>query len=173
MSIAVNTQNEMATASDYVDVTDNDNPQHNKSSQQHVILNDDPALEKSHEHHHGHLHHNAKVENGREEEMVYSRGTTFEPSTAPHQDPQDHALHRRIEADITKGPIDAVDPEKGDLSPIRSEDDPQTHTFSNFYRKYRIFFHLFIWLFFTGSASLFFWAHVFTRCCSKFHRIRF
>ncbi len=142
----------MATTpkTDFVDVTATDE-NHNASAQQHIIASDDPALDKAHEHHHKHLHHDANAEKGREDEVVYSKGTTFEKSTIPHQDPQDHDLNRRIHADVTaSAPSDSKDIEKLGLAPIDSEEDPQTHTFSNFYRRYRIFFHLLIWLFFTG-----------------------
>lgn len=139
----------MSTTSDYIDVTESQ-PDHNPSSQQDVIKNDDPVLQKSHEHHHEHLHHDAHAEKGRKDEVIYSYGTTFEGRSIPHQDPQDHDLHRRRDADMAKEPATAFDREQGALSPSRSEEDPQTHTFSNLYKRYRIFFHLFVWLFFTG-----------------------
>ena len=139
-----------AGSPDYVDVTVTDET-HNASPQKHVIANDDPALDKAHEHHHAHLHHDLNAEKGRNDEVVYSKGTTFESSTVPHQDPQDHDIHRRKHAEVAAGGLPAFgDPEKNGLSPIRSEEDPQTHTFSNLYRRYRLFFHLFIWLLFTG-----------------------
>ena len=140
----------MTTKQDYVDVTATDE-NHNTSAQHGVAANHDAALDRRHEHHHQHLHHDVNAERGREDEVVYSKGTTFEKGTIPHQDPQDHELNRRRHADTAaSAQIDVQDAEKLDLAPIDSEEDPQTHTFSNFYRKYRIFFHLFIWLFFTG-----------------------
>ena len=99
-----------------------------------VAKNQDPALESAHHHHHGHVHHDAQSEKNREDEVVYSKGTTFENSTIPDQVPQDHGLHRN--KTIRQGDIEVV--------------DPQSHKVSEFYVKYRIFFHLFIWLFFTG-----------------------
>ena len=134
---------------------------HNPSLQHNVIQNDDPALDQIHEHHHAHIHHSAHAEEGREDEVVYSNGTTFEKSNIPHQDPQDHDLHRRKHAEITneksvleKSVQGSQDPERGStfvtLGQVRSEDDPQTHTGSTFYQKYRIFFHLAIWIFFTA-----------------------
>ncbi|KAF6226450.1 hypothetical protein HO133_009316 [Letharia lupina] len=135
----------MSTTPGYIDVRD-----HNSSPQQNVIQNDDPALQNSYEHHHDHVHHDAQAEKGREDVLIYSHGTTFEGRTIPHQDPQDHDLHRKRHADMAKEPAAAVDPEQGTMSPSRSEEDPQTHTFSNFYKRYRIFFHLFVWIVFTG-----------------------
>ncbi len=148
------------SAPEYVDVTAKAPHEHDVSVQQNVVPNNDPALDISHEHNHGHLHHSALVEQGREVGVVYSKGTTFEKSTIPHQDPQDHDLHRRRLANETKMVAEAMDAEKGTLSPVRSEEDPQTHTLSTFYAKYRIFFHLFIWLLFTGSVFRFSSTHL-------------
>jgi hypothetical protein len=42
----------------------------------------------------------------------------------------------------------------GNISPIQEEEeDPQTHTFSRFYVHWRIFFHIFIFLPFTGYVA--------------------
>ena len=123
---------------------------YNPSPQQNVIKNDDPTLRSSNEHHHGHMHHVTHAEKGREDEVSYSYGTTFEGRTIPHQDPQDHNLHRRLHVDMAKESAAAVDPEQGAMSPSRSDEDPQTHTLSNFYKRYRIYFHLFVWIVFTG-----------------------
>ncbi|MCJ1454106.1 hypothetical protein MMC28_004456 [Mycoblastus sanguinarius] len=101
-----------ALAPDYIDIEDAAHDyNHNTSSQRHVVVNDDPVLRKDREHHHGHLHHSANTEKGREDDLAYSKGTTFEESTIPHQDPQDHNLHRRHHADNTKEPTGIVDPE--------------------------------------------------------------
>ena len=140
------------SAPEYVNVNAKAAHEHNASAQQHVIPNNDPALDILHEHHHGHLHHSAHAERGRDDDVIYSKGTTLEKNTIPHQDPQDHDLHRRHLVMETKMATEAVDAEKGALSPVRSEEDPQTHTLSTFYAKYRVLFHLFIWLFFTGSV---------------------
>ncbi|KAF2839224.1 hypothetical protein M501DRAFT_992196 [Patellaria atrata CBS 101060] len=134
---------------------------HNASPQRDVFRNSDPALDISHEHQHTHLHHDSSAPRGRTDEPAYTTGTTAEKSIIPDQDPNDHALHRRLHSDKKDGAAqekemmgDAYDAEKGSISPTRNnmepEEDPKTHTVSNFYRKWRIFFHLFIWLFFTG-----------------------
>ncbi|KAM0795582.1 NupC family nucleoside transporter [Usnea florida] len=44
----------------------------------------------------------------------------------------------------------AVDPEQNNVGLSRFEEDAQSHTFSSFCKKYRVFFHLFIWTAFTG-----------------------
>lgn len=123
---------------------------HDSSPQQIVIQNNDPALQNSHEHHRDHMHYNAHAEKGQGDEVNYSYGATFGEDTIPHQDSQDHDIPRRRHADMAKEPAAAVDLEQGTMSPSRSEEDPQTHPFSNFYKRYRTFFHLCFWIVFTG-----------------------
>ncbi|KAL8971488.1 MAG: hypothetical protein Q9183_001035 [Haloplaca sp. 2 TL-2023] len=132
---------------EYLDVTDNSS--HNASAQHHVGKNNDPALNVAKEHTHGHLHHSAKAEEDREE-TEYSKGTTFEKSTIPSQDPHDQDLHKRHAPNSPKADGNVADTEKGNYSPNRSDEDPRTHKLSNAYSKHRVFFHLFIWLLFTG-----------------------
>jgi len=67
---------------------------HNSSPQTHVARNNDPALDISHEHHHAHLHHSAFAEKGREDEVVYTAGTTFERSMIPEPEPREKAMHQ-------------------------------------------------------------------------------
>lgn len=137
--------------------------EHNSSPMPGVVRNSDPALDVANEHHHEHLHHSARAEKGHDEadHPAYTTGTTYEPPVIPPADPNDDALHRRhhpekhAEHDIEKtGGIDYE--EKGSLSKPRSssdpegEVDPKRHRVSGFYRKYRIFFHVFVGLFFTG-----------------------
>ena len=126
----------------------------NSPARYHLEPNSDIALDPAHTHHHAHLHHSARAMEGQVDDVVYSKGTTNEPSTIPHQAPLDHALHRRHHPADDKGNVDVTDAEKGAISPIQSEEDPQTHTFSKFYAKYRIFFHLFIWLLFSGYVQV-------------------
>ena len=148
----------------YIDVTDNDGerighsalPQHghNASLQHNVQPNPDLALHYSREHQHEHLHHNRASEAGRHDDVVYSKGTTFEKSNIPDQDPQDHNLHHRHRSEKDLDFI-ASDAEKATISPTTTTEgeDQKKHKFSRFYAKYRIFFHLFIWLVFTGYVS--------------------
>jgi len=133
--------------------------EHNRSSQQHVVLNDDPALEVSHEHFHAHLHHDELAERGRDDDIAYSNGTTFEKSNILDQGVMDHNLHRRKhpQGQVSKngkGTIGITDEERGSIGPEgmsrEAEEDPQDHQWSHFYARYRIFFHLFIFLLFTG-----------------------
>lgn len=127
---------------------------HNTSTQRHGASNRDLALDLAHEHHHGHLHHDASAEKGREDELVYSKDTTFEKSTIPYQAPQDHDLHRRHQSNNDPGSVEIIDAEKGAMSsPPLEEEDPQSHKVSGFYSRYRMFFHIFLWLFFTGYVT--------------------
>ena len=153
---------------------------HSSSTQQHVGKNHDPALVSANEHVHEHLHHTAHAEQGRAE-TEYSKETTYEESNVPSQDAHDQPAHRRNPSNGPKTPAMIADAEKGDLSRHdSSEQDPRTHTLSNIYLKYRIFFHLFIWLLFTGFVDFYFarvyifitfancqtW-HIFLSCCNK------
>ena len=144
---------------------------HTASTQRRLGPNNDPALDPAHEHHHTHLHHSERAMAGREDNMMYSKGTTDEPSTIPHQDPLDNALNRRHHPPDQKAGITVTDAEKGGLSPVQSEEDPQSHTFARFYSRYKIFFHLFIWLLFTGydmhpSHSTDYFPAIFVAPCS-------
>ena len=120
------------------------------SSQQKVIQNNEPALQDPHEHHHDHVRHDADAEKDREDEVVGSYGTTFEGRRTPQHDSQGHDLHRRRHTDMAKELALAVDLEQDAISPNRAEEDPQIHVFPSLYQRYRIFFHLFIWIIFTG-----------------------
>lgn len=119
-----------------------DSTTHNASAQKHVALNNDPALDIAQEHKHGHLHHDAHATADRDDELTYSKGTTFERSTIPDQDPMDHNLHRRGHPEKeTKVDYSIADAEKGEISsdPERfkghQEEDPRSHKLSNFYTK--------------------------------------
>lgn len=133
--------------------------QHNASPMPGVVENTDPVLDVAHEHHHAHLHHSAFAEKGRHDDIAYSKGTTAEPSVIPDPDPMDNALHRRKhperrEKDIEKnGGFSTGDMDRDSMSPVEGagdEEDPRGHAFSRFYAKYRIFFHIFIAMLFTG-----------------------
>lgn len=124
---------------------------HNASSQQDVRQNQDLALHFSHEHQHKHIHHSERAEAGRLDEVVYSKDTTFgkaHGSHVPDQVHEDQQLHHRHHEKDTA----TSDSEKGVLEMASSdeEDSEKKHKFSRFYARYRIFFHLFIWLLFTG-----------------------
>ena len=135
----------MSTAPDYIDVTD-----HIPSPQQSVMKVDDPTPQSSRGHHPDRIHHESHAEKGREDDVIYTYGTTFKESTFPHQNPQDQDLHRKRHTDMAKEPAAAVDLEQGTMFPSHSEEDPQPYTFAKIYKRYRIFFHIFFMIVFTG-----------------------
>lgn len=134
-----------STTPNYVDVRN-----HNPSPQQDMIHDDVPYLQDSNERRHDHVHHNADLEKGQEDKIIHSYGTNFEGRTIAPQESQDHELHKRRHADMAKEPTAAVGPEQGTMSLSHFEENSQSHIFSNFYKRYRIFFHLFLWIVFTG-----------------------
>ncbi|KZF24342.1 hypothetical protein L228DRAFT_228305 [Xylona heveae TC161] len=124
---------------------------HNASSQHNVVPNLDPALDTSREHRHPHLHHDAFAVQGREENVAYTAGTTFEKSAIPDASPRDHGLHQQHVSD--EKAAEMSDAERGEaISPIRTGETltHQRYTLASLYRRYAIFVHLFIWLGFTG-----------------------
>ena len=127
--------------------------QHNASPSRDVVTNPDPALDISHEHHHTHLHHSAAAEKGRHDDIAYSTGTTADKSTIPLASPLDNVHHRQpSDAEKYNGIIES-DTEKGRYTPNvenTSDRDPQSHKWSRFYAKHRVYFHLGIWCLFTG-----------------------
>lgn len=127
------------------------NVAHSASAQHQEALNHSPPADSAHQHNHGHLHHDAHAEQGRDEEVTYFQDTTVEKGIIPHQDPQSNDLHRRLHSNNHQSSAEILDTEKGAMSSIPlEEEDPQSHKAAGFYTKYRIFFHVFIWLFFTG-----------------------
>ena len=138
----------MATT-EYIDVTDDTSGEQNSSSQDNARKSNDPALSGANEHHHGHLHHTAHAEQGRDSPQ-YTKGTTYDKPNIPSGDLHIQALHRRSSPTDMKAPANIADAEKADLNNDPSDKDPRTHTLSNFYFKFRPIFHLFIWLLFTG-----------------------
>lgn len=108
----------------------------------------DPSLSNSDSHHYRLSHHDANASLGQKEEVTYPKATTYNEKIDPQTKTD---LQQEHQPDALKGPSsDVVDPENAELGHVSSEIDARTHTFSGFYSKHRIFFHLFIWLFFTG-----------------------
>lgn len=135
------------------------NTNHNYSSQTDVVKSDDPALDISREHHHNHLHHSARAEKGREDEVVYAMGTTDEKSNIPDPDRMDHSLHNRHHPERPMDKkndigIDYEDREKGYGSEDHSGEGEVSrgHNLKRFYRHYKVFIHIAILLVFTGSV---------------------
>ncbi|KAF1971562.1 hypothetical protein BU23DRAFT_555747 [Bimuria novae-zelandiae CBS 107.79] len=137
--------------------------EHNSSPMPGVVRNPDPALDVAHEHHHNHLHHGAHSHPEHlDEKVTYTKGTTAnEPGVIPPQDPNDDMLHRlghpeRKDVDIEKAGGGYYETEHGSLEKdsnangIAEEADPKRHKVSGFYRRYRLYVHIVIGMFFTG-----------------------
>lgn len=122
----------------------------NPSPKQNVVKDSHAALQDSTEHHHDHVRYNIQSRKSQENDVTHSYDAILEGTTIHHQDSQDCERHRKRHADMSKGLGVAVDPEQNNVGLGRFEEDAQSHTFSTFYRKYRVFFHLFIWAVFTG-----------------------
>ena len=127
---------------------------HNTSTQKDVSENPDLTLHYSHEHQHNHMHHGRTSLSGRHDDILYAKGTTFDKPHVPDQDFSHHKLPSHS-VDAKDQAYSESDPEKGGMSPTKistneSGADGRKHRFSSFYRKYRIFFHIAIWLFFTA-----------------------
>ena len=106
----------------------------------HGIQSHEPASEAAHEHIHG-----------RGGEAGYPKSATSEKAVASDHELQPHDLHRRHLPEDSKVQPGISDPEKADLTHgLPEEADSRSGAFSKFYIKYRVFFHLGIWLFFTG-----------------------
>jgi hypothetical protein len=87
----------------------------------------------------------------RDDEAGYSKGIKLEKNAVPCQESQVRDLQPRPQPADLNPPVEMADPEKADMSPMLSEEaDSQPQTPLSSYARYRIFFHLGIWLFFTG-----------------------
>lgn len=96
----------------------------------------DPALLPEHQHHHTHQHHTVFAEQGREDEVVYSKDTTFEKGIVPEPTPLDHGSPRGS---------------SGDRDEETGGSEPATRPWYLRIRKHwRHFAHAVIWLLFTG-----------------------
>ena len=129
---------------------------HNVSKQTDVDENPDLTLHYSHEHQHNHLHHNRASLAGRNDELLYAEGTTFDKSNIGEVNPQDYkAHHLRQQSPVDEKDFAAADAEKGGVGPMTvdtngSEEEGRNHRVARTYSRYKIFVHLFIWLLFTG-----------------------
>jgi concentrative nucleoside transporter, CNT family len=112
---------------------------------------EDPALDPAHQHTHGHLHHSPRASGEGISQERYTLGTTAEPSIIPNPSPQDHS---RIDT-VKKVEYNVTDVEKGNVSPITptsslEQSQEQSGKGARFYRKYRTWVHLALWMIATG-----------------------
>lgn len=126
---------------------------HNPSMQQGVDENPDLTLHYSHEHPHKHVHHGRTSIAGRNDEVLYATGTTFDQHVGS-QGPQDYEKHQLRTEPVNEKDFIGMDTEKGVLDSSQVDtsgsEDEKKHRVSGTYSKYKIFVHLFIWLLFTG-----------------------
>ncbi|CAK4031699.1 H+ nucleoside cotransporter [Lecanosticta acicola] len=116
-------------------------------------LREDPALDPTHQHQHPHLHHTARASHDGNDQPRYTTGTTNEPSIIPNASPQDHGqLHQDADK---KADYHVADVEKGNVSPVTpttslDQSPEQSGKGARFYRRYRIWVHLALWIVATG-----------------------
>ncbi|TPX12491.1 uncharacterized protein E0L32_006903 [Thyridium curvatum] len=125
---------------------------HNASPQIGVERNPDLALDYAHEHTHPHLHHGetAAREADKEHEIMYSTGTTGRqggtdlldgPTKAPHS--QTTGANQLAEEKDVENSLS--NEENGNVGSIRRRKGEQESWLRYIYRRYRPFFHAFIW----------------------------
>ncbi|KAL9612932.1 MAG: hypothetical protein Q9167_002515 [Letrouitia subvulpina] len=103
--------------------------------------NGNPAPNVAQEYDQVHLHRGLPQSIKQGQDSEYPKAPTFEKSILANE----HQGSTK-----SKVPADFIDSENGPLSLDRSEKDSSARSFSKFYLHYRIFFHLLIWLLFTG-----------------------
>lgn len=122
---------------------DGDLHDHNVSVEHNQAQNQEQAATILDDHSRGQqLHHDTDVELGQKKEIGYQNSATNQNDPNPYD--QAHP------DDPKKQPSHMISTENEELGHVTSEADPKGHSLSTFYVKYRMFFHLIIWLFFTG-----------------------
>jgi concentrative nucleoside transporter, CNT family len=106
--------------------------------------NSDPALQESHQHRHEHLHHSPRVDAHDHHDPVYTKGTTFGSTLVPEQD----KLHKH--EGEKNGLPEYSDQEKNGVITRDEEEGERPSGAKAYYRRFRPFVHLFIFLLFTG-----------------------
>ena len=96
----------------------------------------DPVLQPEHQHHHPHHHHTAFAEQGREDEVVYSKDATFEKGIIPEPTPLDHGSKSQSQSE--------KDEETGEAQPAKRPWHRRLR------KQWRHVAHAVIWLLFTG-----------------------
>ena len=101
----------------------------------HRSANVDPALQPENQHQHTHHHHTNFAEQGREDEVVYSKDASFEKGIVPEPTPLDHS---KSQSQSEK------DEEAGDNEPAKRP------WHRRFMKHWRHLAHIVVWLLFTG-----------------------
>ena len=95
--------------------------------------------------------HVVKNKDRDDDEVAYSEGTTIEKNHVALPGPQDHDLPRTY-TDAAMKKSDLADTERVSTTSADQFDEgnARAYSHSSYYSRYRVFVHLFIWLFFTG-----------------------
>jgi concentrative nucleoside transporter, CNT family len=123
---------------------------HNASPQPGVDTNPDPALDFGNEHRHEHSHHHglAATEKAKEDDVMYTTGTTEKGYDLLDAPPQDYTTHKLHESPVNEKPVDE---ESGNVGPATDEAKSASSTrFHRYYRKFRPFIPILIWCVFTA-----------------------
>ncbi|KGO73329.1 Na dependent nucleoside transporter [Penicillium italicum] len=114
-----------------------DKPQEADPTGSQVMHHVDPVMEPENQHHHPHQHHTAFAEEGRQDEVVYSKDAQFEKGIVPEQSPLDH------------GSKNSTDEESGENFPA------QRTWYRRAEKHWRHLAHAVVWLLFTGGSVCF------------------
>lgn len=114
----------------------------------------DPAMEPAHQHQHEHLHHGSHTVLNSADQPVYTTGTTEDPSTIRNGSLNHGAANPHYKGE-QKGDYTYSDVEKGQADPISplssvQEKPVRSGKFPEFYRKYRVYVHVVIWMLVTA-----------------------
>lgn len=124
---------------------------HNASPQTGVDRNPDPALDYANEHRHEHSHHHglaADEKVAKEDDVMYTTGTTEKGRDMMDLPPQDYSTHKLRESPVNEK---SVDEESGNVGHISTEEEgPQLRMIYYYYRKVRPFIPILVWLVFTA-----------------------
>ncbi|KAJ9400114.1 hypothetical protein DTO282F9_2884 [Paecilomyces variotii] len=101
-----------------------------------ITRHSDPALDPANEHHHAHQHHTAFAEHGREDEVVYSKDTTFDKSVIPDAAVEHNSLNGKGDSN-------------GDIEEL-GEGSAKRPWHRRMVKHWRHVFHAAVWILFTG-----------------------
>lgn len=124
---------------------------HNRSAQQDVRANPDPALDISNEHHHPHVHHGQTAIPDEKDDVVFARGSD---KYAGDKDPSAAAPDYKVRQmgsneDEESGRVgNIIDDDEDEGGPARGWDVKRFVKW--LYRKYKPVFHVFFWAVWTA-----------------------
>jgi hypothetical protein len=123
---------------------------HNASPQVGVDVNPDSALDYGHEHRHPHTHHHGAAAASKEktDDVMYTTGTTEKAHDLMDTPAQDYTTHKLQDQAFEK----SMDEESGNVGNIHDEAETRTprSRYSVYYRKFRPFIPIVVWLVFTA-----------------------